>query len=63
MPRWMLLADQSLSHVITVAAIFAVIIVGVVAFAVFARYFRLWIQSFSTGARTACPFSLPLSSG
>ena len=45
-----LFAQQAV-HVITVVVILLVIVAALVVFAVFARYFRLWIQSVSTGAR------------
>lgn len=40
----------STSTWIMLLVLFAVIIFGLVIFAVFVRYFRLWIQSFATGA-------------
>ena len=39
-----------LMHVITIVVLFGVVIFGLVVFAVMVRYFRLWIQSFATGA-------------
>ncbi len=45
-----LLADGEVSQVITIAVIFLVLIFALFAFVVFARYFRLWIQSVTTGA-------------
>src|SRR4029078_7047239 len=45
------LIAQQTNHVITVIVIFAVIVAALIVFAVFARYFRLWIQSVTTGAR------------
>ncbi len=38
------------SDLIFIIVLFAILIVGLVVFAVFARYFRLWIQSVTTGA-------------
>ena len=43
-----LFAEQSLQNIITIAIAFGILIFGVVIFAVFARYFRLWIQSVTT---------------
>src|SRR5437773_9504029 len=42
---------QPISTLITIVVIFGALIVVIVLFAVFARYFRLWIQSVTTGAR------------
>jgi len=41
---------QQAGQVITFVIVFAVVIFGLVVLAVFARYFRLWIQSKTTGA-------------
>jgi uncharacterized protein YqfA (UPF0365 family) len=41
---------MNITTVIMIIALFAVVIVGLVIFAVFIRYFRLWIQSVTTGA-------------
>jgi len=46
----MTLFAQSASQVVTIIAIFAALFFGLVALAIFTRYFRLWIQSKSTGA-------------
>ncbi len=46
-----LFADLNTMQILTIAAIFGVLVFGIIAFAVFARYFRLWIQSVTTGAR------------
>jgi uncharacterized protein YqfA (UPF0365 family) len=46
-----LFAELNTMQVLTIAAIFGVLAFGIVAFAIFARYFRLWIQSVTTGAR------------
>ena len=46
-----LFAELTTMQVLTIAGIFAVLAFGIVAFAIFARYFRLWIQSVTTGAR------------
>ena len=46
-----LFADLNTGQILTIAVIFAVLVFGIVAFAIFARYFRLWIQSVTTGAR------------
>jgi uncharacterized protein YqfA (UPF0365 family) len=46
-----LLAEQQLTTILVIVAVFAVIIFGLIVFAVFARYARLWIQSVTTGAR------------
>jgi uncharacterized protein YqfA (UPF0365 family) len=43
-------ADQSPYEIITIVVIFGVLIAALVFFAVFTRYFRLWIQSVTTGA-------------
>ena len=48
-----LLAAQEgtdIGQIITIVVVFAVLIFGLVALAIFARYFRFWIQSKSTGA-------------
>ena len=45
-----LLADAELTQIITIAVIFLALIFALFAFVVFARYFRLWIQSVTTGA-------------
>ncbi|HEY2826460.1 MAG TPA: flotillin-like protein FloA [Pirellulales bacterium] len=45
-----LLADTEVSQVITIAVILVGLVVALVALVVFARYFRLWIQSVTTGA-------------
>jgi uncharacterized protein YqfA (UPF0365 family) len=45
-----LLADAELTQIVTIAVIFLVLIFALFAFVVFARYFRLWIQSVTTGA-------------
>jgi uncharacterized protein YqfA (UPF0365 family) len=50
-PIPVLLAQQGVSQLIVIVLSFGALIVGLVAFAVFARYFRLWIQSATTGAR------------
>jgi uncharacterized protein YqfA (UPF0365 family) len=42
--------DEDTSRIIVIVAILAGVIVFFIAFAVFARYFRLWIQSVTTGA-------------
>lgn len=41
---------QNPGEILTIIAIFAVMVFGVVVLAVFTRYFRLWIQSKTTGA-------------
>lgn len=38
------------AEILTIVAVFAVLVFGVVVLAVFTRYFRLWIQSKTTGA-------------
>ena len=43
-------AQGSGSQVIVVGVIFVILVAMMILFAVFARYFRLWIQSVSTGA-------------
>jgi uncharacterized protein YqfA (UPF0365 family) len=45
-----LFAETEVSQVITIAIILVVLVVALVALVVFARYFRLWIQSVTTGA-------------
>jgi uncharacterized protein YqfA (UPF0365 family) len=48
----MLLAqEQNNSQVFVIAIIFAILVALMIVFAVFARYFRLWIQSITTGAK------------
>ena len=46
-----LLAEQQFLNILVIVAVFAVIIFALIAFAVFTRYARLWIQSVTTGAR------------
>ena len=46
-----MIAEASFSTMITWIVILAAAFVLLIAFAVFARYFRLWIQSVATGAR------------
>jgi uncharacterized protein YqfA (UPF0365 family) len=46
----MLLFAQSTTSVVTLVIIFGLLIFALVVIAVFARYFRLWIQSVTTGA-------------
>jgi uncharacterized protein YqfA (UPF0365 family) len=46
----LLLADAEVSQVITIAIILVALVVALVGLVVFARYFRLWIQSVTTGA-------------
>src|SRR3954466_1751654 len=47
----MLLAQQpQVGQIITIAVAFVGLIIAIVMFVVFARYFRLWIQSVTTGA-------------
>ncbi len=46
----LLAADTPIGPIITIVVIFAALLIALVLFAVFARYFRLWIQSFTTGA-------------
>lgn len=46
----MLIADAEVGQVVTIAIILVGIVVALVALVVFARYFRLWIQSVTTGA-------------
>jgi uncharacterized protein YqfA (UPF0365 family) len=50
MPHLMPFADAEVSQVITIAIILVGLVVALVALVVFARYFRLWIQSVTTGA-------------
>jgi uncharacterized protein YqfA (UPF0365 family) len=50
LPRLVIFAEGELTSIITIAVVFVALIFGIVAFAVFARYFRLWIQSVTTGA-------------
>ncbi len=42
--------EPGIGQVITIVGIFALVVASIVILAVAARYFRLWIQSFSTGA-------------
>lgn len=51
MPAFLILAQASSSQVVVVVVIFAILVALMILFAVFARYFRLWIQSVSTGAQ------------
>ncbi len=46
-----LFAQQQVSQFITMGIALAVLVAGIVALAIFARYFRLWIQCVTTGAR------------
>src|SRR5579872_722970 len=46
----LLAADANLSNIIWVVVLLAVLVAGAIFLAVFARYFRFWIQSVSTGA-------------
>ena len=46
----MALFGQELGNVVWIVALFALLIGGLVFFAIFARYFRLYIQSVTTGA-------------
>ncbi len=48
-----LFAQQQTAQILTIAAVLAVLVAGVVALAIFARYFRLWIQCVTTGAGSA----------
>src|SRR5262252_7100642 len=50
MPFIPLLAADEVTQVIWIAGLLFLIVVVLVAFVVFARYFRLWIQSVTTGA-------------
>jgi uncharacterized protein YqfA (UPF0365 family) len=43
-------ADTEITTILTIIGIIIVLIVFLIGFAVFARYFRLWIQSVTTGA-------------
>src|SRR4051812_50178465 len=44
-------ADIDPLMIATIFIVFVVLIAGLIMFVVFARYFRLWIQSITTGAR------------
>src|SRR6202012_1379070 len=46
----LLLADAEMTQIVTIAIILVLLVVALVALVVFARYFRLWIQSVTTGA-------------
>ena len=46
----MLFAQGNGSQVFVIAVVFAILVAILILFAVFARYFRLWIQSVTTGA-------------
>jgi uncharacterized protein YqfA (UPF0365 family) len=50
MPNILLAAQPEISQIITIAVAFVALIVALVMLVVFARYFRLWIQSVTTGA-------------
>lgn len=45
-----LFAEPDVTQVLIIVGVFALIIVGLVFLVIIARYFKLWIQSFSTGA-------------
>jgi uncharacterized protein YqfA (UPF0365 family) len=47
----MMFAETDAKQVITLLVILAIVIFFLIVFAVFTRYFRLWIQSVTTGAR------------
>ncbi len=47
----MLLADNTTTQMITLLIVLALVVFFLIIFAVFARFFRLWIQSITTGAR------------
>jgi len=42
--------DNNMMQIATIIAILVLLVIGLILFAVFARYFRLWIQSVTTGA-------------
>ncbi len=46
-----LFAEQAVTQILTIAGLIAVLIGAIIVLAVFARYFRLWIQCVTTGAR------------
>jgi uncharacterized protein YqfA (UPF0365 family) len=46
----LLAQQQNLTNIIWIVVLFAVVVAGLVFFAIFARYFRLYIQSVTTGA-------------
>ena len=48
--NYSLLAQADWQQITTIIVILVVLVIGLVLFAVFARYFRLWIQSVTTGA-------------
>jgi uncharacterized protein YqfA (UPF0365 family) len=45
-----LLAQSDVVQILTIAGILFLLVIALVAFVIFARYFRLWIQSVTTGA-------------
>jgi uncharacterized protein YqfA (UPF0365 family) len=45
-----LLAQTDFMQIATIIVILVLLVIGLILFAVFARYFRLWIQSVTTGA-------------
>ena len=47
----MLFAQQDIGQILLIVAIFAGVVMGLVVIAIVSRYFRLWIQSVTTGAR------------
>ena len=46
----MTLLAQNLTQIITITAVMVVLFLGLIAFAIFFKYFNLWIQSKTTGA-------------
>ena len=50
MNRLVPLLAQDVTQIVTVVVIIGLLFAGLIAFVVFARYFRLWIQSVTTGA-------------
>src|SRR5436309_13978112 len=50
MPHSILIAQSDVVQILTIAGILFVLVMALVAFVIFARYFRLWIQSVTTGA-------------
>ena len=50
MPNTLFSAESDVLQIVIIAAILFGIVLALIAFVVFARYFRLWIQSVTTGA-------------
>jgi hypothetical protein len=49
----LLAAQTDITNIIWVVVLFAILVAALIFLAIFARYFRFWIQSVSTGATSA----------